>query len=138
MYIQDLSIFVNDYNGKFKKEIEEGIVEIIEGDTFKIFKDVISKVDVPATFWLDAHWDGDVLGEYKCPLPFELEALLNHPIKTHTLLVDDRRIFGASGSNWGEDLDEELLIEAMTDINPDYQISFEDGCIPDDIIVASC
>jgi|TARA_B100000085_G_scaffold57860_1_gene50734 hypothetical protein len=121
---------------KFKKEIEEGIVEIIEGDTFKIFKDVISKVDAQATFWLDAHWDGDVLGEYKCPLPFELEALLSHPIKTHTLLVDDRRLFGQIGSNWGEDLDENLLIEAMTDINPDYQISFEDGCVPKDIIVA--
>lgn len=65
-----------------------------------------------------------------------MEALLDHPIKTHTLLVDDRRIFGQLGSNWGEDLDEELLIEAMTDINPDYQISFEDGCIADDIIVA--
>jgi hypothetical protein len=121
---------------KFQKEIEEGIVEIIEGDTFKIFKDVISKVDAPATFWLDAHWDGDVLGEYKCPLPFELEALLSHPIKTHTLLVDDRRLFGQIGSSWGEDLDEELLIEAMTDINNDYKISFEDGCVPKDIIVA--
>lgn len=51
-------------------------------------------------------------------------------------MVDDRRIFGQAGSNWGENLDEELLIEAMTDINKDYKISFEDGCIPDDIIVA--
>ena len=58
---------------------------------FKIFKDVISKIDSSATFWLDAHWDGDVMGEYKCPLPFELEALLSHPIKEHTLLIDDRR-----------------------------------------------
>ena len=121
---------------KFKKEIEDGTVEIIEGDTFKVFKDVINKVDAPATFWLDAHWDGDVLGEYKCPLPFELEALLSHPINTHTLLVDDRRIFGKANSNWGGDLDEKLLIEAMTDINKNYKISFEDGCIPDDIIVA--
>jgi len=121
---------------KFSKEIKNGIVEIVEGDTFKIFKNVIAKVDAPATFWLDAHWDGDVLGEYKCPLPFELEALLNHPIKTHTLLVDDRRIFGQIGSNWGKDLDEELLIEAIMDINSDYQISFDDGCVPDDIIVA--
>lgn len=127
---------VESNRDKFKKEIEEGIVEIVEGDTFKIFKDVIAKVDAPATFWLDAHWDGDVLGEYKCPLPFELEALLSHPIKTHTLLVDDRRLFGEIGSSWGEDLDEELLIEAMTDINSDYQISFEDGHVEDDIIVA--
>jgi len=121
---------------KFQKEIKKGIVEIIEGDTFKVFKEVVSKVDAPATFWLDAHWDGDVMGEYKCPLPFELEALLDHTIKTHTLLVDDRRLFGQVNSNWGEDLDEDLLIEAMMDINSDYQISFEDGCIPDDIIVA--
>tara|TARA_B100001094_G_scaffold138211_1_gene133803 strand:+ start:3036 stop:3572 length:537 start_codon:yes stop_codon:yes gene_type:complete len=127
---------VESNRDKFKKEIEEGIVEIVEGDTFKIFKDVIAKVDSPATFWLDAHWDGDVLGEYKCPLPFELEALLNHPIKTHTLLVDDRRLFGEIGSSWGEDLDEKLLIEAMTDINSDYQISFEDGHVEEDIIVA--
>jgi len=122
---------------KFNKEIQDGIVEIIEGDTFKVFKDIILKINKPATFWLDAHWDGDVMGEYKCPLPFELEALLDHPVKTHTLLVDDRRIFGQIGSNWGEDLDEKLLIEAMMDINLEYQISFEDGCIPDDIIVAN-
>lgn len=121
---------------KFKDQIEDGVVEIIEGDTFKVFGDVIAKVDAPATFWLDAHWDGGPVGEYKCPLPFELEALLNHPIKTHTLLVDDRRIFGQFGSNWGENLDEELLIEAMTDINSEYKISYEDGCVPDDIIVA--
>jgi len=28
------------------------------------------------------------------------------------------------------------LIEAMTDINSNYKISFEDGCVSDDIIVA--
>jgi len=121
---------------KFAKEVKSGQVEVLEGDTFKMFPDILKKIDAPATFWLDAHWDGGPMGDYKCPLPFELEALLTHPIKTHTLLVDDRRIFGAIGSNWGEDLDEELLIEAMTDINPDYKISFEDGCVPNDIIVA--
>ena len=121
---------------KFAKEVKSGQVEVLEGDTFKMFPDILKKIDAPATFWLDAHWDGGPMGDYKCPLPFELEALLTHPIKTHTLLVDDRRIFGAIGSNWGEDLDEELLIEAMIDINPDYKISFEDGCVPNDIIVA--
>lgn len=123
---------------RFEKEIEEGIIEIIEGDTFKVFGDVLKKVDKQATFWLDAHWDGGpTKGEYKCPLPFELELLLDHPIKTHTILVDDKRIIGNPNSTWGDNLDLDLIIEAMTDINPDYQISFEDGCIPDDIIVAS-
>ena len=36
---------------KFKKEIKKGTVEIIEGDTFKIFKDVISKIDSSATLF---------------------------------------------------------------------------------------
>jgi|TARA_A100001388_G_scaffold274637_1_gene258618 hypothetical protein len=121
---------------KFKKEIKEGTVEIIEGDTFKIFKDVISKIDSSATFWLDAHWDGDVLGEYKCPLPFELEALLSHPIKKHTLLIDDRRLFGVEGTTWGYTIDEDGIMESISDINKDYKISFENGCVPNDIIVA--
>ena len=34
---------------------------------------MIKKVDAPATFWFDAHWDGGPMGDYKCPLPFELE-----------------------------------------------------------------
>ena len=122
---------------RFEKEIELGIIEIIEGDTFKVFEDVLNKVDKQATFWLDAHWDGGpTKGEYKCPLPFELELLLNHTIKTHTILVDDKRIIGNPNSTWGDDLDLNLIIESMMDINPDYKISFEDGCIPDDIIVA--
>ena len=82
------------------------------------------------------HWDGDVLGEYKCPLPFELEALLSHPIKKHTLLIDDRRLFGVEGTTWGYTIDEDGIMESISDINKDYKISFENGCVPNDIIVA--
>jgi hypothetical protein len=121
---------------RFENEIKSGVVTIIEGDTFKVFSRVLKKVTSQATFWLDAHWDGGPVGQYKCPLPFELKALLKHPIKTHTLLIDDRRLFGEIGSNWGEGLDEKVLIESIIKINPDYKISFEDGCIPNDIIVA--
>jgi asparagine synthetase B (glutamine-hydrolysing) len=121
---------------KFKEEIENGVVEIIEGDTFKVFSDVINNITSRATFWLDAHWDEGPVGEYKCPLPFELKNLLNHSIKNHTLLIDDRRIFGEVGSTWGEGIDESEIIDLIHEINPEYEISYEDGCIPNDIIVA--
>jgi hypothetical protein len=123
-------------NNKFKKEIEDGLVEIIEGDTFKVFTDVINKIASRATFWLDAHWDEGPVGEYKCPLPFELKSLLDHSIKNHTLLIDDRRIFGEVGSTWGEGIDENEIIALVKNINSEYEISYEDGCIPNDIIVA--
>ena len=82
---------------KFAKEIKSGQVEVLEGDTFKMFPDILKKIDAPATFWLDAHWDGGPMGDYKCPLPFELEALLTHPKKKHTLLVDVPSNFSSSG-----------------------------------------
>ena len=66
----------------------------------------------------------------------KLQNLMQHPIRTHTILIDDRRLFGQVGSTWGENINEESIINSLIDINPDYQISFEDGCIPDDIIVA--
>ena len=121
---------------RFSKEIAEGKVTILEGDTINLFKDAIKDLDAPATFWLDAHWDDGPRGKYLCPLPIELECLLNHPIKKHTLLIDDRRMFGDENTTWGYTIDEEGIMESIIDINKDYKISYEDGCIPNDIIVA--
>jgi hypothetical protein len=106
------------------------------GDTFQVFGDVVAKVDKQATFWLDAHWDGGPVGVYKCPLPFELQNLMQHPIRTHTILIDDRRLFGQVGSTWGENINEESIINSLIDINPNYKILYEDGHVPNDIIVA--
>jgi hypothetical protein len=122
---------------RFSKEIEEGKVTILQGDTISLFKDAIDNLDAAATFWLDAHWDDGPRGKYLCPLPIELECLLNHPIKKHTLLIDDRRLFGVEGTTWGHTIDEDGIMESILDINKDYKISYENGCVPDDIIVAN-
>ena len=122
---------------RFSKEIAEGKVIILQGDTTNLFKDAIKDLDAPTTFWLDAHWDDGPRGKYLCPLPIELECLLNHPIKEHTLLIDDRRLFGVEGTTWGHTIDEDGIMESIFDINKDYKISYEDGCIPNDIIVAN-
>lgn len=122
---------------RFSKEIEDGKVVVIEGDTVDVFPKAIEMVDAPATFWLDAHWDDGPKGEYLCPLPIELECLLNHSIKEHTLLIDDRRLFGVPGTTWGHTIDEDGIVEAIMDINGNYKISYENGNVPNDIIVAS-
>ena len=36
----------------------------------------------------------------------------------------------------GYTIDEDGIMESISDINKDYKISFENGCVPNDIIVA--
>jgi hypothetical protein len=114
--------------------IKLGSLEIIEGDTSIIFPELIKRLEGRATFWLDAHWDGGPLGTVKCPLPMELEAIHQHPIKNHTIMIDDRRCFGIG--NWGAGIVESEIIGKLKQINPLYEIAYENGCVPDDIITA--
>lgn len=125
---------------RFAKEIEEGRVELIEGDTFDVFEDIVTNLEGSATFWLDAHWDNDgaPIGEYKCPLPFELDIISKSQFKTHTLLIDDRRLFGDKASTWGNTIDESAIYEQITAINKSYFITYEDGHVENDVIVAYC
>lgn len=121
---------------RFSKEIEDGKVTILQGDTVKTFPEALKLLDDRATFWLDAHWDDGPQGEYLCPLPIELEEIQKTSIKNHTLLIDDRRLFGVDNTTWGYTIDEDGILESISDINSDYKISYEDGCVPNDIIVA--
>jgi hypothetical protein len=119
---------------QFANLIEQGLVEIIEGDTSIVFPELVKRLDGRTTFWLDAHWDGGPMGTVKCPLPMELEAIRSHSIKNHTIMIDDRRCFGIG--NWGAGIVESEIIAKVKDINPLYEIAYENGCIPDDIITA--
>tara|TARA_B100000925_G_C21956047_1_gene451240 strand:- start:497 stop:1036 length:540 start_codon:yes stop_codon:yes gene_type:complete len=121
---------------RFSKEIEKGRVTILQGDTVETFSKALKLLDDRATFWLDAHWDDGPQGKYLCPLPIELEAIQKTSIKNHTLLIDDRRLFGLSGTTWGHTIDEDGILESIADINKFYKISYENGCVPNDIIVA--
>jgi hypothetical protein len=67
------------------------------------------------------------------PLLKELDAISRHPIKTHTILIDDVRRFGEYLLN----VSKEILSEKIQKINPMYVISYEnDGLTPDDVMVA--
>jgi len=92
--------------------------------------------DQEATFWLDAHASGDIPGgKYGgSPVLAELEAIALDPIKTHTIFIDDRRLFGSA--EWSF-VSEEDAIKLLLKINPDYKIRYLDGHGPDDVIVAS-
>ncbi len=71
-------------------------VTILEGDSTKALPLILAKLSEPAIFWLDAHASGGetATGKLETPIESELSAILNHPVKTHVILIDDAREFG--------------------------------------------
>jgi len=80
---------------KFKKNKN---VFLFEGDSITMLPEVLEKISAPATFWLDAHESGPGLpgGKVLYPILEELKIVAGHFVKTHTIMVDDRRIFVSS------------------------------------------
>lgn len=111
-------------------------VHLYLGDSSKVLKKVLSKINRPITFWLDGHysWAGTARGDTNTPLLNELAIIARHPIKTHTILINDVRQFGTIEFDFIEKMDAVL---ALKKINPDYKISYENGYIPNDVLVAS-
>ena len=103
-------------------------IHLIHGDSRYVLEELISKINKPITFWLDAHCSGGfTVGEALPPLFEELEIIKNHPIKTHTILIDDLQHW-----NWNVALSEKILT-----INQAYTIKLEDGELSEnDIMVA--
>lgn len=69
-------------------------IEIIEGDSAAVLPTVLPRIEGPALFWLDGHWNGDELtapGHH--PLMDELRAVLARG-ERDVILVDDVRMFG--------------------------------------------
>lgn len=117
-------------------------VTIVHGSSASILLDHIKNITVPITFWLDGHYSCGITGydtQNICPLLKELDQIKHHSIKTHTILIDDRRLM-VDSTNDGMDgkfgLSESEVVAKLKSINPDYRISYRDGYIKDDIIVA--
>ncbi len=110
-------------------------VTLVLGDSATMLPLLLEHINEPVTFWLDGHCSlGDTAkGDTMTPILKELDAIKNHPIKTHTILIDDVRLFGT----WEfDDTSINAIISKLKEINPDYSIVFEDGYTKKDVLVA--
>lgn len=123
----------NENVKNYQPLIDLGKVSLILGDSLLVMNSLVPDLDKPTTFWLDAHVDFGPNGIKKCPLYEELDAIKTNPIKNHTILIDDVRVFG---SHWGEGIKLETLKTKLQEINPNYKFKFEDGYVQNDILVA--
>lgn len=114
----------------------DGRVRLWLGHSAERLPEMLAGVVTPATFWLDAHYSGGSTAgsEDACPLLAELAAIAAHPIKTHTILIDDVRQLGREMPVTIDQAKAALLA-----INPGYILAREQSGFPElglDILVA--
>ena len=141
-----ISIELSEYlfNLVLPKFSNNSNVKILLGDSAKVLPSVLEKINEPVTFWLDGHYSGDdtALGDVNSPLMFELEAIKNHHIKTHTILIDDLRCWKNKPNEYpkehcySNDFDVNIIKNKLLEINPDYNLEIINGPIINDILAA--
>lgn len=120
---------------RFAQEISQGQVECHLGDSAVILPQIIASLPAQTTFWLDAHISsnyGDKLAK-NCPILEELAAIDNHPIKTHTIIIDDVACFDQKAH---DNIPLSLVQQRISQINSAYKFEFVDAHIPGNILVA--
>lgn len=133
--IYSIELFPQWYYHCAKRFKDNAQVNLFLGDSAEVLEVVLTQVYEPATIWLDGHYSGPgtALGKTHTPLLSELKALQKHPIKTHTILIDDIRQLGSPELDF---IEKEELIAEILKVNPLYEISYDEGVIPGDVLVA--
>lgn len=118
---------------KFKNNTN---VKLYFGSTENNLWDMIKDINKPITFWLDAHWSGpgEPMSDQKCPLETELSIIAQHPIKTHTIMIDDMR---CCNTDYFDFKTKNQIEQAVLKINPNYKFIYEHSWEPLDILVAT-
>lgn len=73
-----------------------GSVEVIKGDSGRVIKDLLPRINRPSLFWLDGHYSAGVTarGEKDTPVMEELSHIFDSAEIGHVIVVDDARCFG--------------------------------------------
>lgn len=122
---------------RFAEQIAAGRVDLRLGDSARMLRAVMADIDTTVTFWLDGHggYPGTGTGLKTCPLYEELDQIANHHLSSHTILIDDRRLWGRDIYGW-KDIDERRIVDRIRAINPGYEFGYECGRVEDDVLVA--
>lgn len=87
------------------------------------FETIVNSINKPMTIFLSNHYFGIKQTPVNNILQ-ELDTLKNHPIRSHTILIDD--IHHAGTPAFGNITLDEIKIKLL-EINPNYAFSFEKG-----------
>jgi hypothetical protein len=81
----------------------ENSIEVFQGDSSILLKEIIFKLNSNTLFWLDAHYSSEFFvgkeliktakGAKETPIIEELEVILSDGLKNNVILIDDARCF---------------------------------------------
>lgn len=110
-------------------------LRVVTADSAIDLRALIKNCEQPITFWLDAHWlmwENTDPGPNPFPLIDELRQIMSHPIKTHTIIIDDMRLMQKDICGF----DKEIILEWLKKININYKFTFFANPMINDILVA--
>lgn len=83
------------YNNAAEKFSPYKKVSVYRGDSGDVLAEVLPSISKPTLFWLDGHYSEGFTakGRLNTPILNELKHIFAHPIKGHTILIDDARCF---------------------------------------------
>jgi len=131
-------------NQVFNEDIKTNRLKIIHDDSVNLKNHIINNPDFNqrGMFFLDAHVDNSNIHNYqkRCPLFDELEAIKQLPRNDNIIMVDDLRII-TQPFPWGETIYGNIdffkvIKEKIIEINSEYNFTYLDGHIPNDVLLA--
>lgn len=131
--IEAVSEFHLNCRKKFEKEIGDGRVELLLGDSGTVIGQL--SPEGPAVYWLDAHFQG-VEAEFdadNCPLDQELDAIIKRGNPDDVVLIDDLRLLINPKAWRGHNVEIERSLGRLMRAFPDHVAFFVDGHIPRDV-----
>lgn len=108
-------------------------VTIVHGDSALKLGDILQALPKGSdlTLWLDAHASGPLKYDGGTPLLSEIHTVAESS-HTATILIDDCRLLGSW--EWKR-VGKDHLLDALETLPYSYNISYEDGHVPGDIMV---
>lgn len=137
-YEKIISIDIDQKNIDFCKRRFDplGVIQLICGDSAECLWDAIRGINEPITFWLDSHFqllEGEDPGDNPFPLLKELQQIARHPVKNHTILIDDILILTHPDVN---NVTRKNIEAAIRIINPEYKISYVANPVVMNLLIA--
>ena len=112
--------FMQDrYQGCMDKFEPNDNVSLWCGTSTECLPGMLKNIDKKSCFWLDAHDEGGGVPTFE-----ELELIKEHPIKDHTIIIDDVPTYFKGR--------EKMLEDVLLSINPEYTLKYYKSINPDD------
>lgn len=124
------------YDNALERFKNDSRVTVWHGDSADMLGHILDSIGPElCTVWLDAHASGPLPGGRSggTPVLDELAAIAKSPARC-LIMIDDRRLFGSYEWSGVTELD---AINALQQIQCQYEISHEDGHVKDDILVCT-